>query len=246
MGITLGQRKRSMPTEPSTQAGSLATAADSPPDLALNTQESVRNSSMTLPGSVVGLERYQAIDLAPASQNSTGKLLTPQFKVPKPVPIGKISGAGQAAATGVQSSGKEVPKTAIKELRLKRNDSIKQADKKKESKNSLEKHNDISPAIRETSKKTSVDDRDAAEEKQTPAGLYNLLYTPESLKETFRDDLNAATDRKSSVEKTSEEVITCFFLFQVGSLHVVVVALDLPVSKWVSFLARIVWSFSCY
>lgn len=245
MGITLGQRKRSMPMEPSTQAGSLASARDSPLDLALNTQESVK----TLPSSVVGLERYQAVDLAPASQNSTGKMPAPQFKVPKPVPIVKTSGAAQgvfssAATTAMQSSGKVLPKAASKDLRLKRKDSV---DKKKKSNSLLEKHNDASHLpIRETSIETVMGDQDAAEGKQKSAGIYNLLSTPQILKETFQNDLNAATDRKTSVEKTSEEVILFFplsgCLFQCDES----LLSTCQFLSEVSYSAIIVWSFLYY
>lgn len=193
MGITLGQRKRSMPIEPSTQA-------ESP----MNTQESLR----TLPGGAVGLEKYQAVDLAPASQASIGKPpqpLVPQFKVPKPVPVAKT--------TAVQSSDKAAaPKSAPKELRLKRKDSITQAEKKNESKSSSpEKPIDDarpSPILLED---TPMDDQDAEERnQQTSAGNYDLLNTPEVLRDSFRDDLNDATEG-NTVEKTIEEVITLLF-----------------------------------
>lgn len=192
MGITLGQRKRSMPIEPSTQA-------ESP----MNTQESLR----TLPGGAVGLEKYQAVDLAPASQASIGKPqpLAPQFKVPKPVvPVAKTT----VAPTAVQSA----PKSAPKELRLKRKDSITQAEQQKESKSdSPEKPKDDarpSPILLED---TPMDDQQDAEEgnQQTSAGNYDLLNTPEVLRDSFRDD---ATDMITPGEKSIDEVKTCFSL----------------------------------
>lgn len=188
MGITLGQRKRSMPIEPSTQA-------ESP----MNTQESLR----TLPGGAVGLEKYQAVDLAPASQASIGKPqpLAPQFKVPKPVPVAKTT----VAPTAVQSA----PKSAPKELRLKRKDSITQVEKQNVSKSSSpEKPKDDarpSPILLED---TPMDDRDAEEgNQQTSGGNYDLLNTPEVLRDSFRDD---ATDMITPAEMSIHEVKTCF------------------------------------
>ena len=203
MGITLGQRKRSIPVESSTQVGlgarstgSLATPFGSPLDLALNTQESVKNSP-------------SGLDIAQASQDSEGKYFTPQFKVPKPVPIGTTSGGVQgalnSAATTVSLADREVLKVrAAKELRLKRKESTPQVDKTKETNSLPDKHHNAGslPAL-ESSKETFLDDKDTAEGKPKSAKNSNLLPPQETPKGTVLDG-------KSSVRKSSEKVIIFF------------------------------------
>lgn len=207
MGITLGQRKRSMPVESSTQVelgarstASIATPFGSPLDLALNTQESVKNCPM-------------ALDIEHASQTSAGNCFTTQFKVPKPVRIGTVPGGVQgifnSAATAVPLSGREVSKVrASKELRLKRKDSRTQVDKQKETGSLVAKHNNTSllPTL-EPSKETVLDDKDAAERERKSAGNSNLLSPLEIPQGTFLDDLNAAEKSKSSIGKSSEKVM---------------------------------------
>ena len=208
MGITLGQRKRSIPVESSAQVGlgarstaSLATPFGSPLDLALNTQESVKNSPTVL-------------DLAQGSQHSTGKYFTPQFKVPKPVPVGTVAGGVQgvrsAAATIVPLSGREVPKVrAVKELRLKRKDSTPQVDKTKETGSLLVKNNNAGPLPALESSKDTFLDKGAAARTVKLAGNSSLLSPQKTPKGTFLDDLNAVDKSKSSLGKSSEKVLTC-------------------------------------
>ena len=225
MGITLGQRKRSLPVDSSTQVGlgarstgSMATPFGSPLDLALNTQESVKNSPM-------------ALDIAQPSQFSAGKFLTPQFKVPKPVPVGTV--CNSAAAT-VPLAGREVPKAkAPKELRLKRKETTPQVDKKTQTGSLLVKHNnDIPLPALESLKETFLGDKDAAKRKPKSVGNSSPSLRPETLKVTFLDDLNAA-EKRSSVGKSSEKVFAQIFI-----LKMINVALSFPVSKWISICSN--------
>ena len=87
MGIFFGQRKRTSPLSLQLKLGWELVLLDlwllldqvaSPLDLALNMQKSFKSSPM-------------ALDITQASQFSSGKFLTPQLKVPKPVPVGTIS-----------------------------------------------------------------------------------------------------------------------------------------------------------
>lgn len=200
MGITLSQRKRSMPIESLSQDNlsghgieSPANAPDSLLDLALNTQDSARNESM----SVVGLEKYQAIDIAQASQTSAVKLGTTLFKVPKPVPIGTILGSAQgalrSAATAGQSSGRDPSKSnGPKDLRLKRKDPLKQ--------------NDATPLpTLDISKGTLLNDPYTTEGRLESAGNSSLLAPVEVQRRTFLNDLNAVATKQPSARKSSEK-----------------------------------------